>query len=171
MTLSLENLAQRVVTKAAECKVSIVTAESCTAGCLATLLADAEGVSDWFHGGIIAYSKETKVSCLRVATELIKDHTAVSVQVAEAMARGALQCTPATLAVAITGVAGPEPDEDGNPVGEICIAVARRHRGQSHKSLSLGMHSKTEIRRRAMRDALHLIESFLDMETPSGKRV
>jgi PncC family amidohydrolase len=162
MTHSLDDLAQRVMNKAAACEMTVVTAESCTAGCLATLLADTEGAMDCFHGGIVSYSKENKVFCLGVSPALIAQHTAVSVQVAEAMARGALRCTPASLAVAITGVAGPEPDEDGNPVGEVCISVAGRDRGIAHRTLSLGVHPRDEIRRRAMREALHLIESFLN---------
>ena len=76
-------------------------------------------------GGVVAYTKEMKIRALGVPAELIQRGTAVCADVAEAMARGACRLSGAKLAVSITGVAGPEPDEDGNPVGLIYCSVAR----------------------------------------------
>jgi nicotinamide-nucleotide amidase len=105
--------------------VTVVVAESCTAGQLATLLSDAEGAAQYFAGGFVTYTKDQKNRALGVPRSLLREKGAVCVEVARAMAEGALAQSGAGLAAAITGVAGPEPDDDGNPVGRVCIAVAR----------------------------------------------
>jgi nicotinamide-nucleotide amidase len=110
--------AAEVIELAKAAKASVATAESCTAGVLAVLLADAPGAAERFHGGFVAYTKENKTAALDVPSSLIAAHSAVSAEVAEAMASGAVCRCPADIAVAITGVAGPEPGEDGNPVGK-----------------------------------------------------
>src|SRR5829696_1044693 len=101
-------LAERLVGNAKAGKVMLATAESCTAGRLATLVADAPGGGDQFHGGFVVYTKENKTAVLGVPNELIANHTAVSGAVAEAMASGTLERCPADMAIAITGVAGPD---------------------------------------------------------------
>ena len=125
----LAELAARVITDARRNRVTIATAESCTAGCLATLLADTPEAGEVFQGGFIVYSKQQKIVALGVSPDLIKAHTAVSREVAEAMAQGVLDRCPVDLAIAITGVAGPVADEDGNPVGLMHVAVACRDQG------------------------------------------
>ena len=88
------------------------------------VLSKAEGASKYFLGGMVAYTKEMKTRLLSVPSDLIQRDTAVSAEVAEAMAQGAIRRFNADLGVSITGVAGPEPDEDGNPVGLVYCAVA-----------------------------------------------
>ena len=124
--MSLHDLAQRVVTAAERCNISIVTAESCTAGRIAHLLAGAPGAGSCFHGGFVVYTKAMKTAVLDVPPDLLETKSAVCLEVAEAMARGALVHSPADVALAVTGVAGPDPDEDGNPVGLVFCAVAQR---------------------------------------------
>ena len=126
---NLAGLAARVTTDARRNRLTIATAESCTAGCLASLLADTPEAGEVFQGGFIVYSKQQKIAALGVSPDLIKAHTAVSREVAEAMAQGVLDRCPVDLAIAITGVAGPVADEDGNPVGLMHIAVACRGQG------------------------------------------
>jgi nicotinamide-nucleotide amidase len=87
-----------------------------TAGALACALAEAEGAGEVFHGGFVTYSKESKSFAVGVPLEVISKDTAVSAQVAKAMAMGGVERS-ADIAMAVTGVAGPDPDEDGNPVG------------------------------------------------------
>jgi nicotinamide-nucleotide amidase len=82
---------------------------------------------------------------------------AVCREVALAMADGALARSPADIAVAITGVAGPSPDEDGNPVGRVCIAVARRGLAAGHLERDYGDIGREAVRERAMADALALL--------------
>lgn len=134
---------------------SLVTAESCTAGKLAAVLSEAPGASDYFHGGFVVYTKDNKTKALGVTADLIKRKSAVCSDVAIAMANGALMHSPADIAVAITGVAGPEPDEDGNPVGLVCIAVAARGGNKStHVERRYCEIGHDAIQDRAMADAL-----------------
>ena len=161
MTANPAALADRILKQAKALGLKLATAESCTAGCLATLLADAPCGGDQFHGGFVVYSKEQKSAVLGVPPELIAAHTAVSQAVAEAMATGVVERCPAELAVAITGVAGPEPDEDGNPVGLMHIGVARRGYGVRHRKHMFGAGDRSVLRSMAMSAALVLIEEVL----------
>jgi PncC family amidohydrolase len=106
--------------------LTLATAESCTAGSLAFLLSQAPGGGGVLQGGFVVYTKANKSAALGVPEALIQRHSAVSSEVARAMASGALERCPADIVVAITGVTGPEPDEDGNPVGLVHMAAAGR---------------------------------------------
>ena len=106
--------------------LKVVTAESCTGGLIATVLSEAPGAAEHLDGGFVAYTAEHKSLALRVDKRLIDRYGAVSPEVAEAMARGALACSEADIAVSVTGVAGPEPDQRGNPIGLVYLACARR---------------------------------------------
>jgi nicotinamide-nucleotide amidase len=97
-----------------------------------------------------------------VPLELIAAHTAVSQPVAEAMASGALERCPADIAVAITGVAGPEPDEDGNAVGLMHIAVAHRNGGLHHRRHVFEKAERGALRAQAMQAALNLADEALE---------
>jgi len=101
----------------------LATAESCTAGLVAARLTDRPGSSDYISGGVVAYANEAKVALLGVDAALIAEHGAVSEQVAEAMAAGALQRFGADTAVAITGVAGPGGGTADKPVGTVWFCV------------------------------------------------
>src|SRR5437588_12765301 len=127
MNASIARHADKVVKEAKARRLTLASVESCTAGSLGLLLADVPGATDVFHGGFIVYTKANKVAAIGVPEALIEAHTAVSREVAEAMARGGIARCPADIAVAITGVAGPEPDEDGNPVGLGHLAAACRN--------------------------------------------
>ncbi|MEA2454192.1 MAG: nicotinamide-nucleotide amidase, partial [Thermoleophilaceae bacterium] len=98
-------------------------AESCTGGLLAARLTERPGSSDYFAGGVVSYSNEAKASVLGIDPALIERHGAVSLEVAEAMADGALARFEADTAVAITGVAGPGGGSEDKPVGYVCWAV------------------------------------------------
>ena len=131
MTDDLTAIAQRVLALAGQRRLSIITAESCTSGLLATTLSEAPGAAELLHGGFVTYTKQNKTAALGVPAELLQRRGAVCPEVAAAMAEGALARSPADIAVAITGVAGPARDEDDNPVGLVCIAVARKSRPPS----------------------------------------
>jgi len=102
----------------------LVTAESCTGGLIAAACTSLAGSSDWFERGFVTYSNEAKVDLLGVPPTLIAAHGAVSREVAEAMATGALAHARASLAVAVTGIAGPGGGTPAKPVGTVWIAVA-----------------------------------------------
>jgi nicotinamide-nucleotide amidase len=145
---------------------TLATVESCTAGSLAHLLSQAEGAGKVLHGGFIVYTKENKTAAIGVAEELLAAYTAVSGEVAEAMAAGGLARCPATLVVAITGVAGPEPDEDGNPLGLVHVTVAARDGRTKAVKHEFGELQKEEICAAAMGAALDLLEQFLHGQSP-----
>jgi nicotinamide-nucleotide amidase len=137
----------------------LVTAESCSAGMIATRLSEVDGAGSCFHGGIVSYTKDMKRALLGVPADLLSERGAVCAEVAEAMASGALARTPADAAIAITGVAGPEPDPDGNPVGLVFIAVATP-REAVVKRLDLGKAPREDVLSCAICAALEL---FVDI--------
>jgi nicotinamide-nucleotide amidase len=102
------------------------TAESCTGGGVAQAITAIAGSSEVFDRGFVTYSNEAKVEALSVARGLIDAHGAVSEPVALAMARGALAASRAQVAVAITGIAGPDGGTPSKPVGTVCFAWAVR---------------------------------------------
>jgi len=124
--MEIDDLAKDIMARAKACGLTLVTAESCTAGRLAAVLSDAPGAAEQFHGGFVTYTKPAKAQLLGVDEMLLREKGAVCAEVAEAMAAGALLRSTADVAVSVTGVAGPEPDEDGNPVGLIYCAGAKR---------------------------------------------
>lgn len=101
----------------------IATAESCTGGLLAARLTEREGASAYVSGGAVTYSNESKTTVLGVPVELVAEHGAVSPEVAEAMADGALKRYEADIAVGITGIAGPDGGTEEKPVGYVCVCV------------------------------------------------
>jgi nicotinamide-nucleotide amidase len=147
-----------VVSKARARSVTLVTAESCTAGELANLLANALGASDVLHGGFVVYSKEHKTVALGVLPALLAEHSAVSCEVAQAMAIGALERSTADIAISVTGVLGPEPDEDGNPVGLVYIGMVKRNGFTQVDNTQFGERPKEEICAAVLERALLLLE-------------
>lgn len=106
----------------------LATAESCTGGLLAKWMTTLPGSSDWFECGFVTYSNAAKVSMLQVAPQALEIHGAVSPQVAEQMASGALGLSGVDLAVSVTGIAGPGGGSASKPVGTVYIGIARRDR-------------------------------------------
>jgi nicotinamide-nucleotide amidase len=158
----LTTIAKKVLALAGERRLTIITAESCTSGLLATALSEAPGAGELLHGGFVVYTKENKTAALGVPADLLqKSRGAVCPEVAAAMAEGALARSPADLAVAITGVAGPAKDEDGNPVGLVCIAVARKSCPPSILERNYGNIGRDAVRKQAMKDALRELERLL----------
>ncbi|MBA2657887.1 MAG: CinA family protein [Tatlockia sp.] len=104
--------------------LKISTAESCTGGLIASLLTDLAGSSAWFERGFITYSNLAKQEMLSVDPQLISSHGAVSQEVAEAMALGALAHSQSPLSLAVTGIAGPGGGSVQKPVGTVWIAWA-----------------------------------------------
>lgn len=100
----------------------LAAAESCTGGLIAAACTSVAGSSDWFERGFVTYSNEAKVQMLGVDAQLIARHGAVSEEVVRAMLAGALRHSPATLAVAVTGIAGPGGAVPGKPVGTVWLA-------------------------------------------------
>ena len=129
---ALARLAARVARRLRAGGARIVTAESCTGGFLAKCLTDLSGSSDYFDRGWVTYSNAAKQKLLGVSPSLLERHGSVSEPVALAMARGALKSAGATVAVSVTGIAGPTGATPGKPVGTVWIAWARRERRGVH---------------------------------------
>jgi nicotinamide-nucleotide amidase len=117
-------LVRRIGAALAAKSARIATAESCTGGWLAKVLTDQPGSSAWFGYGFVAYANDAKEFLLGVSPETIDRHGAVSQDVAEQMATGARIASAAEIAVAITGIAGPDGGTADKPVGTVCFAWA-----------------------------------------------
>ena len=128
---SIEELSASVIEKAIDHNVMIATAESCTGGLIAGALTEIAGSSAVLDRGFVTYSNEAKNEMLGVPLALIKEHGAVSEEVARAMVEGAIAHSRAGLAVSVTGVAGPGGGTDEKPVGLVWFGVADE-KGQSH---------------------------------------
>ena len=122
----LVDLAARVIAANLAAGRMVAVAESCTGGLVGSALTEIAGSSQVFDRGFITYSNEAKQEMLGVAPDLIDTFGAVSVAVAWAMADGALKRSKADVAVAITGVAGPDGGSANKPVGTVVFAVAKR---------------------------------------------
>ena len=138
--------------------LTIVTAESCTAGTITALLAQAEGASLVLHGGFTTYTKEHKIKALGVSERLLEQQGAVNADVVKHMAIGALERSPATMAIAVSGVLGPEPDEDGNPVGLVYFCVLVRDKQPHVVRVELVAKPQGELLEQALHRAFDLIE-------------
>lgn len=123
---ALQDLARRLGAKAQEHHQTLVTAESCTGGWIAKVLTDIPGSSAWFECGIAAYSYESKQALLGVRPETLEHMGAVSRETVLEMVSGALVHSGASLAVAVTGIAGPSGGTPDKPVGTVWIAWKRR---------------------------------------------
>lgn len=104
----------------------LVTAESCTGGWIAKTVTDIAGSSDWFDSGMVAYSYEAKQALLGVRPQTLETHGAVSRETVIEMVSGALVNSGASVAVAVTGIAGPGGGSEGKPVGTVWIGWKRR---------------------------------------------
>lgn len=122
----LQQLAQALSVQLRAARERLVTAESCTGGWIAKAMTDIAGSSDWFDCGIVAYSYEAKQALLRVRPQTLEIHGAVSRETVIEMVSGALVGSGGSIAVAVTGIAGPGGGSEGKPVGTVWIGWKRR---------------------------------------------
>jgi nicotinamide-nucleotide amidase len=138
----------------------LALAESCSGGLLAARITDLAGASEYFAGGVVAYSNEAKAENLGVDPALIEAKGAVSPEVAEAMAIGALERFEADVAVSITGIAGPGGGSEDKPVGYVCFN-ARLADGTSIAREPVIPGGRTDIRERSALVGMHLLRQLL----------
>jgi len=138
--------------------LTLATMESCTGGLLASTITDVPGSSAYFKGGFVAYSNEMKAS-LGVDARLIERHGAASREAAEAMAQAARQQLKADIALAVTGVAGPDPLE-GKPPGLVYIGIADSEK--AHSSEARYPPRRVDVKRRAVTHALVILRQELE---------
>lgn len=139
----------------------LTTAESCTAGKIVTLLSEVDGSGELIESGYVVYSPEAKQRLLNVSPNTIETFNLTSCEVAREMALGALCDSPANVALATTGILGPD-DVDGIPAGTICFAWAfQTHQGQSVFTRQLRFFgSRREVQRQAAEHALESLSHF-----------
>ena len=154
----LKRHAQQVLDALRFAKVTVVTAESCTAGAIAALLAQGKGASNILQGGFITYTKEHKTKALGVSDRVLKAQGSVSADVVKQMALGALERSPATMAIAVSGVLGPETDDDGNPVGLVYFCVLAKDRPPQVVKEDFGERPHDHLLEQALHRAFDLIE-------------
>ncbi|MBD1205883.1 MAG: CinA family protein [Rhodobacteraceae bacterium] len=138
----------------------IATAESCTGGLIAGALTDVAGSSDVFERGFVTYSNEAKVDMLGVMPATIAAKGAVSEEVAREMVDGALRASQATLAVSVTGIAGPGGSEF-KPEGRVCFGLAQAGKPTIVETVEFGPLGRAAVRRAAVEHALALLARAL----------
>ena len=152
-------LSERVGQKLRAAGRRLATAESCTGGWVAKVCTDIAGSSQWFECGFVTYSNAAKIRDIGVSARTLEDHGAVSEATVREMAAGALRVSGADVAVAISGIAGPDGGTPAKPVGTVWFGLAFR------QSTEVAMVVETElfegdrelIRRRSVERALQLV--------------
>jgi nicotinamide-nucleotide amidase len=155
----LYDLAARVGRRLLAAKRRLVTAESCTAGWIAKAMTDVPDSSQWFECGYVTYSNTSKMRDLGVSKATLDAHGAVSEATVLEMAHGALRVSGADIAVAVSGIAGPDGGVAGKPVGTVWFATAHR-RGDElalKANRQLFERGREAVRRRSVEYALELI--------------
>ena len=140
--------------------LTLATAESCTGGRVAERMTALPGVSAVYRGGVVSYWTSVKADVLGVPQATLEAHGAVSEETARAMAEGARRVTGADIAVSVTGVAGPDPDERGVPVGIVYIGLATPD-GTFCRSLDLGKRRRDRIQDLSTNHALDVVRRYL----------
>ena len=143
----------------------LALAESCSGGLMAARMTNLPGSSDYFMGGIVAYTYEAKEQLLGVDAALLKENGAVSLEVAEAMAIGALERFGADVAVAITGIAGPSGGTEEKPVGYVCFH-ARTADGASIARDPVIPGGRDDVRERSALVGMHMLRTLLGPSEP-----
>jgi nicotinamide-nucleotide amidase len=159
--MTLERRAAALLEQCRSQGFKIATAESCTGGMLAALLTSVPGSSDVFDCSFVTYSNEAKKRMLGVSHELIAEHGAVSRECALAMAHGAILESAATVAVSITGVAGPGGGTPSKPVGLVHFSCSRRNGTTLHREERFGDIGRQGVRDASVEVALELLETQL----------
>jgi len=145
----------------------LATAESCTGGWVAQAVTAVAGSSDWFERGFVTYSNASKCEMLGVSEDTLARHGAVSEPTAREMAAGALEASRASVAVAITGVAGPSGGSADKPVGMVCFAWAQR--GGAARCETRHFEGDREAVRRA--SVIRALEGLIEVLDAPGAQV
>ncbi|HWG10540.1 MAG TPA: CinA family protein [Rhodanobacteraceae bacterium] len=157
---ALREQAQDIAAMLARRGLMMVTAESCTGGWIAKTLTDLPGSSAWFECGVVAYSYEAKEALLGVNPHTLERTGAVSQETAMEMVSGALARFGASVAVAVTGIAGPSGGTPEKPVGTVWVAWKRRG-GYAHARLFNFSGDREAVRRQTVAHALEGVHNLL----------
>ena len=158
--IDVKDLAQVCMEELLKKGLTLATAESCTGGLVARRITALPGASRVYRGGVVSYWTEVKAAVLGVPQETLDTYGAVSEQTARAMAQGARKITGAEVAVSVTGVAGPDPDERNNPVGLVFIGLATPE-GTFCRRTESGRRRRDRIQDLAANHALDMVRRYL----------
>lgn len=142
----------------------LATAESCTGGGVAQAITDVAGSSGWFERGFVTYSNLSKQQMLGVREETLKQHGAVSEMTVREMVAGALQHSGAQVALAVSGIAGPDGGTADKPVGTVWFAWGIKH-GETHTQRHQLGGGRAEVRAHAVHIALQGVVNLLNQMT------
>jgi nicotinamide-nucleotide amidase len=156
----VNDLARKLGRRLRAAGAMLVTAESCTGGWVSQVVTSVSGSSRWFERGFVTYSDRAKRQMLGVKKKTLRKHGAVSQETAREMARGALKRSRGSIAVAVTGVAGPTGGTDAKPVGMVCFAFVTRKRVLSETLHFKG--SRESVRRQSVVRAVEGVLELLD---------
>jgi nicotinamide-nucleotide amidase len=158
---AVEEKAEAVLKACRDAGVMLATAESCTGGQIVSALTDIAGCSHVVDRGFITYSNEAKQEMLGVPAALIEQVGAVSKEVALAMVEGALAHSHSGVAVAVTGIAGPDGGSEEKPVGLVHIAAMRRGATPLHRECRFGDLGRDGVRRATVLEALGMVAEVM----------
>lgn len=161
-TPALNAAARAFLEQAKQRKLLLATAESCTAGLVAACVGEVPGCSTVLERGFVTYSNEAKTEMLGVPAGLIAVKGAVSEEVARAMAEGAIANSRADIAVAITGIAGPDGGTAEKPVGLVHFAASRRGGATIHEEKRFGNLGRLEVQSASVEHAFVMLGRVLD---------
>jgi len=156
----MDSLAQKLGARLKGAGAKLVTAESCTGGWAAQVVTSVAGSSAWFECGFVTYSNQAKRELLGVRDDTLQEYGAVSEETAREMAQGALSRGRATVALAVTGVAGPGGGSAAKPVGTVCFAWASARSVRSETQQFSG--DRESVRRQSVIRALEGVLQHLD---------
>ena len=156
----LDRTAERLMRELCDRKLTVATAESCTGGMLAALLTDIEGAGHGFDRGFVTYTKPAKTDLLGIDPDLLDRNEAVSEAVAKAMAEGALKRSNASIALGVTGFAGPA--GPSHEEGLVHFAVAVREGPTHHRVEHFGAAGRGPVRIETLRVMLDMLEQAIE---------
>ncbi|MGA7750455.1 MAG: nicotinamide-nucleotide amidase [Gallionella sp.] len=163
----MENLATQVGGALKSHGLMLATAESCTGGGVAQAITDVAGSSAWFERGFVTYSNLSKQQMLGVHETTLKQHGAVSEMTVREMVAGALQHSAAQVALAVSGIAGPDGGTADKPVGTVWFAWSLKH-GETHAQRYQLGGNRAEVRAKAVRIALQGLIDLLNQLTETA---
>lgn len=158
----LTNRAAALLEKLRAARLTLATAESCTGGLIAGLFTEVPGSSDVVERGFVTYSNEAKIELLDVPKATLDSVGAVSRETALAMVAGALAHSRASIAVAVTGVAGPGGGSADKPVGLVHIAIQRKAMPVRHRAMRYGDIGRSGVRMATVRTALDMLAEEIE---------
>lgn len=153
----IEQLATRIVTEFTQRNLTVATAESCTGGLIAGALTEVAGSSAVVDRGYITYSNTAKIEMIGVSNAVLMEYGAVSRQTALQMVDGALKRSGASLAVAVTGIAGPGGGSADKPVGLVHLAAKSRTGTLLHRDMRYGDLGRDGVRLATVKTALEML--------------